>query len=244
MQAMARQKRKPKAKHQRETQSHDSTDGGSVKSVAMVNSQSVGEPSKPSDRQPQQAIAPPNTNLSNDSDKILPSLVIPLDRLQAFVRFVWRGAVGAGCIWLGRSIWPGPDYQTIVYLSFLICAFSIALVGLMLILAALRWLALACWPGRTRILVTTDAIDLQTGAFGHDSFAWSVIDVELEGNLEADIYESLPAESIVPTLRHRPTGHNVFGNLQTYSGRPAEDLAAQIKPFVMQRLRVQEAAQA
>lgn len=171
-------------------------------------------------------------------------LIIPLDRLQAFVRFVWRGAVGAGCMWLGRSIWPGPDYQTIVYLSFLIFAFSIALAGLMFAMAAVRWLALALWPGVTRIKVTNERIDLHTGAFGHDSFAWSDIDVELEGNLEADIYESLPAESIVPTLRHRPTDHNVFGSLQTYSGHPAENLAAQIKPFVLQRLRVQEAAQA
>lgn len=244
MQAMARQKRKPNAKHQRETQSHDSTDGGSVKSVAMVNSQSAREPSKPSDRQPQQAIAPPNSDLSTSSDMQLSSLVIPLDRLQAFVRFVWRGVVGAGCIWLGRSIWPGPDYQTIVYLSFLIFAFSIALAGLIFVLAAVRWLALALWPGATRINMTNERIDLNTGAFGHDSFAWSDIDVELEGSLEADIYESLPAESIVPTLRHRPTDHNVFGSLQTYSGRPAEDLAAQIKPFVLQRLRVQEAAQA
>ncbi len=239
MQAMARRTRKPKETNRRESQGPDS-----IESVPTVNSQTPGEPAKPSPHQLPHVPTSTNADVSAGRDKSTPPLVIPLDRLQAFVRFVWRAAVGGGCIWLGRSIWPGPDYQTIVYLSFLICAFSIALVGLMLVLAALRWLALACWPGGTRIHVTADAIDLQTGAFGHDSFAWSDIDVELEGDLEADIYESLPPEAIVPTLRHRPTGHNVFGSLQTYGGRPAEELAAQIKPFVLQRLRVQEAAHA
>jgi|GEM_PF-3421695 len=242
---MARQKNSNKAK--RSTSKSKGRDTG-VRPATVAPSDSPALASKP-DPTESNSLAP-HANAASvqtsdvENDSALARLVIPLDRLQAFVRFVWRGALGAGCLWLGRLIWPGPDYQTIVYLSFLTCAFSVALTGFILALASLRWLALALWPSATHITMTDKTIDLHTGAFGHDSFAWSDIDVALEGDLEADIYESLPAQAIVPTLRHRPSDHNVFGSLQTYSGRPAENLAAQIKPFVLQRMRQQEADEA
>jgi len=243
---MARRKKSTKAKRTTAEKAANETGNRPIESVTGASSQAPASlsnddsPETASSATHEQAARVETSDVGGDGSE-LAQLVIPLDRLQAFVRFVWRGAIGAACIWLGRLIWAGPASQTIVYLSFLICAFSIALTGLMLVLAALRWLALALWPSPTQIIMTEKAISLRTGAFGHDSFTWSDIRVELEGDLEADIYESLPAEALVPTLRHQPTDHNVFGSLQTYCGRPAEELAAQIKPFVLQRLRQQEA---
>ena len=197
------------------------------------------------DSNPIKVRAPLKLDAANDesapNDDALSPLVLPIERLQAAVRFIWRGAIGAACIWLAALIWPAPEHETIVYLSFLVCAVSIAFCGFILCLAALRWLALTLWPQPTFIRLTPQHIEIHAGPFGREAVNWHALNVELEGGLTAEIFVSLPDEALVPTLRRSQDGANLFGTLQTYSGQPAEHLAALIKPFVFERMMAQEA---
>lgn len=192
------------------------------------------------ERQSQEKSKPASIPTEEIDDHI-GKLLIPCDRLQAAIRFVWLAAIAGVFIAPVIFAWPDGQLQLVVYLSFLTLVLTSGAIGAAFAYLSLRWLLLAIWPSSTIVGADENVIRIDAGPFGKYEVRWSEVTIQLEGDIDADTYRLLPPEALVPSIRRTHDGFDLFGRMQSLTGLPSETLAAKLKPFVLHAMEQTDA---
>jgi hypothetical protein len=158
------------------------------------------------------------------------------DRSRALVRALWRllCAVIVG----GLALQIRPDWrllwqtQPASCLALAVLILGLALVALPLVIAAGRWLLLAVWPGPLGIHATNHELKLDLGPLGRRSYPWSDIVVEVEQEIDTDLIEDLPDDSITLRIRPRGTKENLARPIQLAANVSDEEFTRRFRPFL------------
>lgn len=119
------------------------------------------------------------------------------------------------------------------------------LAGVALILAALRWLLLAVWPGRLVIEVDEKALKFRLGPFGHRDLDWSRMEASYSHEREDDPDEEPDPELLalepedemaahLPRMRHPRVAGDVRWLILRFADADEAEFASVFYPYVQQ----------
>lgn len=162
-----------------------------------------------------------------------PSCILPVDRISAAVRALWRllaSAILAGAAWAvwmpirWNLLWheQRASFLALTFIILILVGFALAALG-----GAVRWSALACWPGRPAVECSIKTVSLMLGPFGTRSASWRDIEVSREFLIEDD-----PSSECTVRLVARSDGADLTAMIQRFAAIDAESLSTRLAPLL------------
>ena len=175
----------------------------------------------------------------------LPEYVLSVDRSRALVRGFYRAfaAVFLGgavriCVaaWIGTSpmrwelLWENERAFFVALVSILAClGLAVAVCGIL----SARWFALAAWPARLHVSITSESVRLQLGPFGSNAYSWHGMSLRTLEDIDPEILASIPDELLTLEMRHTECQEDLAVVIQRFAGVDAEDLNRLLRPYLM-----------
>ena len=162
-----------------------------------------------------------------------PSCILPVDRISAAVRAVWRLLASTILAGAALAVWTPIRWNLLWHeqrASFLALTLIIViLVGFALatLVGAVRWSALAVWPGSPCVECSTQKVSLMLGPFGNRSDSWHDIEVSREWLVEDD-----PSSECTVRLVSRSDGADLTAMIQRFAAIDAESLSTRLAPLL------------
>ncbi len=168
-----------------------------------------------------------------------------VDRTRALVRAAWRlilagGIIGAGYLtgpegmeawgWLWRS-----ERAMFVAVATLEAAAAAAALGLLV--GAVRWAILACWPKSLRLEIGPQEIALHVGPFGSGRYPWPEIRVEISPDVDPQFIERMPDDALAVSLRHPACHEDLAKRIERLAGVESERLTRLLRPHLEAAIR-------
>lgn len=172
-----------------------------------------------------------------------PSIRLPVDRVHAVVRSVWRLLPGGVLIGLGYLIgfqigswalfW---ERQSITFVAIGTFILILALSGLSFVVSGIRWLLLAGWMRPVHVDIDETAIRASLGPFGSDTILWSDVRCTVAEGFDADLLSQLDNDAFTPHIRDARSQRDVYAWLQSRTGVAPESLTGALRPYFESRL--------
>ena len=162
-----------------------------------------------------------------------PSFTLPVDRISAAVRALWRLLASAILVGAGWAAWMPIRWNLLWHeqrASFLALTLIILILigcALATLVGAVRWSALAVWPGRPGVECSTQKVSLMLGPFGTRSASWRDIEVSREFLVEDD-----PSTECTVRLVSRLDGADLTAMIQRFAAIDAESLSTRLAPLL------------
>ena len=166
----------------------------------------------------------------------LPSFFLKVDRSKAVVRALWRllcAAVTAGLLLQVR-----PDWRLLwltepaSWFALAMLVFCLGIVVLTLVIVGVRWLLVGVWPGPLGVCVTPQALDIDLGPLGRRSHDWADLTVEVVQEIDADLLDQLPDDSINLRIRRRAAKEDLASIVQVAANLEDEEMTRLFRPYL------------
>ncbi len=170
-----------------------------------------------------------------------------ISRLQGLV----KGALLAGggvmlfipafYVWPTLRFVPSPTSNRITDYAMAITVGVMALVGVMLAGAGLRWALFVVWPARMGIEADDQALYLRLGPFGNQRLEWARLETiyafDLDDPSEADpdrlvLEPEAEMEKFLPRMRHPAVEGDVNRMLERFAAVDEPTLAAKLRRYI------------
>lgn len=168
----------------------------------------------------------------------IPIHEIRVDRSAAVVRAVWRlcAAVIAGgsARLIGAALRWGILWQN-ERASFAAFALIVTILGIAAATfgwIALRWLALALWPGHLGIRLSSRSVCMRLGPFGSHDYRWADIEIQAGQPDLPDDDEPIVDDSILIRLQCRNGSNDVALAIRRFGHLDNERLNELLRPYV------------
>lgn len=168
---------------------------------------------------------------------------IPVDRVQAAVKAVWRllsaGLLTGTAVLIGFQLgdlhlfWQTQPI-TLIAIGVFVCA--LAITGVLIGIGGLRWLLLACWPGRLFIEIDAASIRAAFGPFGGRTFPWASLRCEIAEGFDAEMLSHVADDAFTPVLNDTREPCEVYGWIQSHSGADPDVLTRALRPYLIARM--------
>ncbi len=178
----------------------------------------------------------------------LPEHVLSVDRSRALVRGFYRAFSAVflgGAMWIcvaegiGISpmrlelLWENERAFFVALVSILAClGLAAAVCGIL----SARWFALAAWPARLHVSITSESVRLQLGPFGSNAFSWHGMSLRTLEDIDPETLASIPDELLTLEMRHTECQEDLAAVIQRFAGVDAEDLNRLLRPYLMRRV--------
>lgn len=166
--------------------------------------------------------------------------VLVADRVRLATRAAWFGVAGVVALFVALVAASQIQWST-MWLADRVTLLAIALVltllggmALLLLVAALRWLLVAVWPGPVRAEFSAERIVLRPGPGGMREWALSKIQRQ-----EFAVPDDMPIdadEPPLPSLRHPEVSGDLLELLGRQLGRDPRDVFAALAPDLQDAL--------
>ncbi|HKQ46940.1 MAG TPA: hypothetical protein VJZ71_02595 [Phycisphaerae bacterium] len=170
-----------------------------------------------------------------------PTFFLKVDRSRALVRALWRllcAVVVGGLLFQIRPDWALLwKTQPASCLALGLLTVCLAVVAFTLLVAAVRWLLLAVWPGPLGVNATAHGLELDLGPLGRRAYAWEEIVVDVEQEIEPGLIDELPDDSLAVRIRRRGTKENLARLIQLAANLSDEELTRRFRPLLGDGLR-------
>lgn len=175
---------------------------------------------------------------------------------SAFVPVARGRAVARASVWLAPALvhalisWhiltdirleAASGANTVVAVAWIAMLVPFGLVGAVMVIVGLRWLALALWPGRVGVTATADELKLALGPFGTRSFDASRLEAKYFFELSIDVVDEgfealLPDEeqvaNFLPRLRHPDAKEPLNRRLMRFATGTEPEIAQTLRPVI------------
>lgn len=166
----------------------------------------------------------------------LPSFFLKVDRSKAVVRAVWRllcAAVTAGLLLQVRPNW-GLLWLTepASWFALAMMVFCLGIVVLALVIVGVRWLLVSVWPGPLGVRVTPKTLDIDLGPLGRSAHEWADLNVEIVQEIDPDLLDQLPDDSINLRIRRRGAKEDLAHTVQVAANLDDEEMTRLFRPYL------------
>ncbi len=163
---------------------------------------------------------------------------LSVDRIRAAVRGLWRSACAGLLIvllwkWYSTSDWSLMwQSQRAIFIGLGIVYLTLVVLGLILLVPAIRWLVLVAWPARVGIEITPERITMRLGPFGEGVYDWLRIRMTLEPEVDPEVLEHMPDDAFVPRMYHPDCEEDMARRIQVFSGLTVEQVTTLLRPYL------------
>lgn len=169
-------------------------------------------------------------------DEVLSSFFLKVDRSRAVVRALWRLLCAA--VTVGLLMQVRPDWRLLWLtepascLALAILVVSLGIVASILFIVAVRWLLVSVWPGMLGVDVTPQKLELNLGPLGRRSHDWSELVVEVVQEIDMDLLDQLPDDSINLRIRRRDSKEDLAHIAQVAANLDDEEMTRLFRPYL------------
>ena len=192
------------------------------------------------------------------SSENLPAVHIPASRSLAIERAAMRLVPGLFMVIVSFRVFSGLSFAVsatnnrITEYSISVLLLPVLLIGLVLSLRGVLWLAFACWPAPLRITAGRDGLTLDLGPVGSRRYPADSLDVRYlfeiptEATDDGMSYEALlPPEQqireLLPQMRVSGQPDPIEEQIRYYTKFSEQQLADALRPFIEYMRRDREA---
>lgn len=162
-----------------------------------------------------------------------PSCILPVDRISAAVRALWRLLASAILVGAAWAVWIPIRWillwheQRASFLALTVIILLLIGCALATLVGAVRWSALVVWPGSPGVECSTQRVSLKLGPFGTRSASWRDIQVSRQWLVEDD-----PTTECTVRLVSRVDGADLTAMIQRFAAIDAESLSTRLAPLL------------
>jgi hypothetical protein len=178
---------------------------------------------------------------SEKSPQTPPAIRLPVERGHALIRGLWRllcAVLLGGFVFIAwpnwQLLWLTQKAICLAMAMILLCAAAIALA---LALVAFRWLLLACWNGPLGIEITPQTITMRLGPFGSRHVDWTRLRIELDADIDRDLFDLMPDDAFVPKIRNLDSGEDLAGSILKFARVSHEEFTRALRPYLGNRYK-------
>jgi len=167
--------------------------------------------------------------------------------MKAFVRTLFWSVPGvllSAIAWTAlknASLTPSAVTSRLVVYSIVLLFGGLALIGALCAFQAMRWLLLACWPGRVEIIASENQLILRLGSFGVRTYDVERIEsrypFEIPEELnDAGFEDQLPVDQqlavLLPRLTHPESPTPLNPQILRFGSGSESEVAAALRPAI------------
>jgi len=175
------------------------------------------------------------------------TVVVPFGRAKAATRSLLRLAAATVILTLAWTVLSpmkftgGEPASLIVTIALALVIVPFGLVGVIMAISGLRWLAAACWPKPLGIEADATTLTLALGPFGTRRYDTARLDIrypfELDDDEQGNTFEGLLPEErqireFLPNMRHPDTRDSIDRVMLRFVDGTERDVAGALRPVL------------